>query len=382
MTSQSATSVSTKTNSVDRFEQWKNMAALALRGLRETYNNPSTPIPYTRRYESGTSTVQGQSIRYALISLIGLAKGNSMIGDQSELVTDLWQCIAKAGGVLAMNTGDLGLALWASALHKFDFPKLDSKHVYQVFQQTRHKCDSVDLAWLLTGADQQLWINPDNESAMQLNNDVKHNLLSLYNAQTSLFYRDARSGLTSFVSRRIACFANQIYPVMSFSIHYQRTKCTESSAIVAAVADKLCNKQGDRGQWWWLYDADSGEVVDGYPVYSVHQDGMAPMALMEASIATQKNYNDYIDRGFQWIDGNNEMNTSMILQDQGLIYRDIHKKGIGRIRRMIDGTLWCMGWQKSHSTKCESSIYEINQECRPYHPGWILYAAGMMKSKT
>lgn len=382
MTSQSPTKSSTIAQAVDRSDQWQNIATVALRGLRETYNHQTTPLPFTRRFVENILTVQGQSIRYVLISLIGLAKGVNIIGDQSDLVTSLWQRIAKAGGVQAMNTGDLGLALWASALHKFDFPKLDSKHVYHVFQQTRHNCDSIDLAWLLTGADQQLWINPENESARQLVQDVKRDLLYLYNSQTSLFFRHARSGFTSRVSRRIACFANQIYPLMSLSIHHRRANCQESASIVASVADKLCKVQGDRGQWWWLYDVNTGEVVDGYPVYSVHQDGMAPMALMEASIAIQQNYDEYIDRGFRWVDGENELETSMILQDQGLIYRDIHKKGTGRVRRMMVGTLWCMGWQKSHSAKCESSIYEINQECRPYHPGWILYAAGMMKQRS
>ena len=34
------------------------------------------------------------------------------------------------------------------------------------------------------------------------------------------------------------------------------------------------------GQWWWHYDVRDGSVVERYPVYSVHQHAMAPMALL------------------------------------------------------------------------------------------------------
>ena len=39
-------------------------------------------------------------------------------------------------------------------------------------------------------------------------------------------------------------------------------------------------RQGPAGQWWWHYDRRTGRVVERYPVYAVHQDAMAPMALL------------------------------------------------------------------------------------------------------
>lgn len=355
-------------------DKWRSIASVALRGLYKTYLAGSDALPYTRKWNSKTATIAGQSIRYALISLIGLSKGENVTGIQLELIDALWQRISNAGGISAMNTGDLGLALWATALHKTELPSLNANHALKTYQQNPRRCDSVDLAWLLSGADHLLLNDSNNASADQLAQKVKSHLLSLFNPKTSLFYRHSREGLLTNVSRRIPCFANQIYPVMSLAIHARRTGCAESKNAAAAVADKVCQEQGEMGQWWWLYDAKTGMVMDGYPVYSVHQDGMAPMALMEASLTIHQSYDEFIEHGLGWTYGQNELNTSMVLDQEGLILRDIHKKGYGRMRRMIAGTLWNWGMKRKGF---RTHQYEINPECRPYHPGWVLYAAGI-----
>lgn len=355
-------------------DTWRSIASVALRGLHETYLTGSDSLPYTRKWNGKTATQAGRSIRYALISLIGLAKGESVVGIQLELVKMLWQRISKAGGISAMNTGDLGLALWATALHRHELPSLNADHALNMYQQNHRQCDSVDLAWLLTGADHLLLNDPQNKSAEQLAETVKSHLLSLFNPDTSLCYRHSRTGLLTNVSRRIPCFANQIYPVMSLAIHARRTGCTFSTEAASAVADKVCREQGEMGQWWWLYDAKTGRVMDGYPVYSVHQDGMAPMALMEAGLTIHQSYDEFIEHGLGWTFGKNELNTSMVLDHKGLILRDIHKKGYGRVRRMIAGTLWNWGFKRKDF---RANQYEINPECRPYHLGWALYAAGL-----
>ncbi len=355
-------------------ERWRSIASVALRGLHETYLKGYDSLPYTRNWNGKSATPAGQSIRYALISLIGLAKGEGVIGHQPELVEALWQRISNAGGISAMNTGDLGLALWATALHQTELPSLNADQVFKVYQPQPRQCDSVDLAWLLTGADHQLLNDSQNSSAEKLTREVKSHLLSLFNPATSLFYRHSRAGLLTSVSRRIPCFANQIYPIMSLSIHARRTGCPDSSNAAAAVADKICQEQGEMGQWWWLYDAKTGRVMDGYPVYSVHQDGMAPMGLMEASLTLHQSYDESIEHGLDWTFGKNELNTSMVLDDPALILRDIHKKSYGRVRRIIAGTLWNWGFKRKGF---RANHYEINPECRPYHPGWVLYAAGL-----
>jgi hypothetical protein len=215
---------------------------------------------------------------------------------------------------------------------------------------------------------------------MELTQLVKEALLKLYNETTGLFYRHGRTGPTQCVSRRIACFANQVYPLMALAIHSPRSGCERSARIAKNLADLLCEHQGPLGQWWWLYDAAEGNVVDGYPVFSVHQDGMAPMALLEVATALSVSYEEQIDKSLKWIYGENELRSSLVLPEQGLVLRDIHRQGVGRIRRMIQGGLWVCGWRGEPKPAVESTSFVMNQECRPYHLGWLLYAAGMMQS--
>ena len=103
---------------------------------------------------------------------------------------------------------------------------------------------------------------------------------------------------------------------------------------------------------------------------------MAPMALLDAGRALGRSYADAVTRGLRWISGVNEAGASLILSEQGLVLRDIHRQGCGRLRRMIRGTLWCCGWRGRGAEACSDSNVEINRECRPYELGWLLYAAG------
>ena len=239
-----------------------------------------------------------------------------------------------------------------------------------------HGLDSVELAWLLLGADHAMVHGIDDGSASALATASRKALLSLYNREIRLFYRHGRTGAWRGVSRRIACFANQIYPLMALAVHARTANCGDSLGVARAVAEELCKLQGEYGQWWWLYDARDGGVVDGYPVYSVHQDGMAPMALYEAAAARGGVVDDAIQRSLSWIWGGNEMNRRMVVDADGLILRDIHRFGIGRLARMFEGVVRCAGLRSGRRSGATGK-YEINSECRPYHLGWILYAAGL-----
>ncbi len=169
---------------------------------------------------------------------------------------------------------------------------------------------------------------------------------------------------------------------MALAVHARRTGCPEAAAATTSAADRLCNLQGKLGQWWWLYDADRGDVVEGYPVFSVHQDGMAPVALAEVMRAVGRDHTSAIERGIRWTFGDNELNHDLVLREQGLILRDLHKAGVGRARRILRGTLRCLGGRNGHECGESAARFAINNECRPYHLGWVLCAAGAVHELT
>lgn len=359
-------------------QTWQALAELALRGLRDTYGRDSTLLPHTMRWDGRRAAHEGRNTRYALISLLGLAKARDILETDDDFTTSLWARVAHDDSAIRHSPGDLGLGLWARALHGRGHPLFSAVHALKVFRERNRSCDSVDLAWLLLGADHALLNGVDDGHGAQLAAETRRALLSLYNPESKLFYRHDHGGPFAGVSRRVACFANQIYPVTALAVHARRTGCEKSASVGREAADNLCRLQGPLGQWWWLYDAAQGSVVDGYPVFSVHQDGMAPIALLETTNVGGRMYAKEIEKGLGWIFGENELRRNLVQRDDDLVLRDIHRAGVGRIRRMIRGTAWCLGFRTDANAASVGAHFVVNSECRPYHLGWILYAAALV----
>lgn len=353
-----------------------DLAGLALRGLHATYG-ATGGLPYTMQLRDGAFQPEGHSVRYALISLLGLDVAELVVGQTHNLSDTLWHRIADSGLIDTLNAGDYGLGLWAAARYDRADTRFTAHRALTELRRDPSRCDSVDLAWLVLGAEHRLQSGGDEAEATTLLTEAKQHLLNLWSPDASLFYRHPRGGAVSSVSRRVACFANQIYPLMALSAHAKRTGCDTSRDIVAKLTDNLCRLQGSLGQWWWLYDAKGGGVVDGYPVYSVHQDGMALMGLLWAGNALDRDLSEHLDRSLQWVYGPNERNEKMIVVEPGLVLRDMHRVGVGRVQRMLEGTLHCCGKKTEWSSRRDEAAFCVNAECRPYHLGWVLYAAGL-----
>jgi hypothetical protein len=332
---------------------------------------------------NGTSASPvGNNPRYALISLLGLAQAEFLSNESQPLVEHLWKKIAGISSTWNWSPGDLGLGLWASALANKKDSGFTADRARQALDAHSARCDSAELAWILLGASHAIAAGIDKSKAGETASKAFTLLRVLYNLSTSLFYRHANSGLFSSVSRRVPCFANQIYPVMALAHFAATTNNDEALRISSECAGNLCSLQGRFGQWWWLYDAARGGVVDGYPVFSVHQDGMAPMALLELERAGGRDYSTEIARSLSWIHGENELRKSMILQNEGLVLRDIHRSGVGRVRRALTAAMCCVGNKPTTARATTGANFVVNSECRPYHLGWILYAASAIRRKA
>lgn len=345
-----------------------------MRGLQHTYATAGN-LPHTVIVDSGGARPCGINVRYALITLIGLARAKEIAPAAATLSESIWNGVKKSRHSIINSAGDFGLALWAQSLdagHRI----VSAADALRVYRQHRSKLDTVHLAWLVLGANHLLKQESSSE-ADELADAAAADLSSLFNHQSRLFYRAAAHGWFGGVSRRVPCFANQIYPVMALALHGARTRDGDVLKIGRIVADHLCSLQGDKGQWWWLYDAAEGTVIDGYPVFSVHQDGMAPMAFMETTRAGGRNFDVEIHHGLQWIFGNNEIDRNLVIRESGLILRDLHRRGVGRLRRAAHAALTCWGLASPRHRVADATEIVVNRECRPYHLGWVLYAAAM-----
>jgi hypothetical protein len=146
-------------------------------------------------------------------------------------------------------------------------------------------------------------------------------------------------------------------------------------AAANACVTKLLALQGPYGEWPWFYEPRQETVLDQYEVYSVHQHGMAPAILHYANDHGVARARAAIERGFEWIFGNNEMGLSMLVPSLQLIYRSQARRGIQghRVARLLRAVLPVSIGQDGPAA---SGGLRLTQEMRSYEFGWLLWAFG------
>jgi hypothetical protein len=174
----------------------------------------------------------------------------------------------------------------------------------------------------------------------------------------------------------VACFADMVYPIQALSIHYRATGHKASLEAALAGAQLICRRQGAAGQWWWHYDRRTGEVVEGYPVYSVHQDSMAPMALFAIQEASGRDFREPIARGLEWLASSPELEGgSLVDRTAGLIWRKVARREPAKLTRYVQAV--ASGLHPRLRVPLTDALFPagtIDYEDRPYHLGWILHA--------
>jgi hypothetical protein len=168
---------------------------------------------------------------------------------------------------------------------------------------------------------------------------------------------------------RIGSFADQVYPIYALTRFAQAFDEPAALAQATSCADAICQAQGPMGQWWWHYDASTGHVFQRYPVYAVHQEGMAPMALFALGEATGRDFGGAIGNGLAWIGGANELHRDLRDDASSVVWRDIARRNA---LRAYARELW--GYLRSDGGAVSADDLSLNCECRPYELGWLLYA--------
>lgn len=177
----------------------------------------------------------------------------------------------------------------------------------------------------------------------------------------------------------LTSFASQVYPIVGLCELATATS-SEPPSLVREVCDFLVRSQGRLGQWWWFYSTRAAKVIEGYPVYSVHQDAMAAMALLAATRFKLGDYLEPLTVGVRWIWGENELDRCLVNRDAAMIYRAIQRVGgeadgfAGWSRRQRAAA--CLAAVSGHARGTPTAL-EVLAECRSYHLGWVLLAAAM-----
>jgi hypothetical protein len=188
-----------------------------------------------------------------------------------------------------------------------------------------------------------------------------------------LFPHQTAPGLMPQWRAHVGCFADQVYPIQALARLHASESDAEALTASQAAADAICRLQGDRGQWWWHYDAGRDSVVEGYPVYSVHQHAMAPMALLDLADAGGELDVQAVVKGLRWLQERPENDEPFIRWNLGVTWR---KAARHDRRKLVRGARAVM---TSRSLSIPAPGLDlllrptaIDRECRPYEFGWLL----------
>jgi len=356
----------------------KEITHTAIMGLQRFYHNYDKIFPYTAKINNDVDFyAQGYSFRYAVISHIGISKWLIYHPHDKQHLPTLWGSILSEISKVD-DIGDIALSLWAGCEKPTDTDiEIIIDKLINLWCAQKEGCNSVELGWILKACLMAIELNP--ESYHKLISVMKESYVRLcdhYNPTAQLFRRHKRKGFIQKIYGQIACFADQVYPIIAMSHYGKLYDDHNANTISDHVVNKICEYQGKYGQWMWHYDVMHNRLCEEYPVFSVHQDAMAPMAIFASDEVNHQDHGEAIELGMQWIFGNNELGKNLVLQEQGIIWRDIERVEPQKRTRNIKG-LCCTYGIKSlgdRLTKKYMGNFKINYECRPYHLGWILYA--------
>ena len=315
-----------------------------------------------RRGETGR---RGESLRYSIITLLGLQRLQQTEGVAPVDPVALRATIRAREGELGV--GDLGLLLWSDT--RTDNEARTADTLAQLQQRVEatdiDRLEGMEIAWWVIGATKAVAAGHPAHETQDL--AVDH-LMRRRSAQSALFHH-----LGTGQRAALPNFATEIYALLALAYLIQDDRYDFAETWATSLADTLIALRLPDGGWPWLYHADRGVVIEPYEVYSVHQDAMAPMALSALAEATgHVGYRDAGVEGLSWCYGNNELGAAMIHGEEPFIDRSIRRTRAGN--RLSLAANVALGGIAGVAHRVDLGRVEINETCRPYHLGWILEA--------
>ncbi|WP_181781111.1 hypothetical protein [Pseudonocardia pini] len=359
---------------------------LSVRGIRDSWN-PAEAL-WDRQLRTGTwgPTLGTEAITSTLICLIGVDRWDP----------SAWQTIgaSPAAALRAARErlaatpypGGLGLLVWANALHgEADLEQLLRETGLELGDRRTFSTTitSMEASWLLSGLLHEYSRRPA-ESTREFADAVMTDVHARFDEAGSdvMPHATKRAALGHRARRHVANFADQIYALQALSFASTTIDSAGSYDRARRLATRLMELQGPLGQWWWQYDSRTGETADRYPVYSVHQHAMAPMALLAYAAAVRERGEDpevaaAVERSATWVD-RNELGRSMVDPDR-TIWRSVEIES-GRFGRTARHAKVLAGRGDGEGGDRLPALV-LNRETRPYEWAWHLYAQAILTGR-
>jgi hypothetical protein len=335
--------------------------------------DPETGLFCYRMKRNGDLLVrEGVSPRYTAMTLLGLHR-LEIAGVRPPLDIHPIYCRLLESSSWMNNIGDLGLMVWLTALASPEhLQKFCSQFAIEFALDRLIDVEdrrTMELAWFLSGLSHAALVGPQVRTALL---DPAHRTFELLRQNQGphgfFGHQPSRRTVGGILRGSIGSFADQVYPIYALAQFGRAYDFPVALDIARNCANAICAAQGPLGQWWWHYHAPTGRVFQRYPIYSVHQYGMAPMSLFALAEATGSDFNEPILRGLSWIGGNNELKRDLRDSTTSAIWRSFYRRGWTTYPSELLQFLWPKQFREPIDDM------RILHECRPYCFGWLLYA--------
>jgi hypothetical protein len=314
---------------------------------------------------------EGTSLRYAAIAALGLdrvpveVQRRVLDGDTaSELA---WRVAARAA--TTDDVGAVALAAWTMTEVTGD---LDVELLARCRDalETGVPLPTVSLSWMVCAAVAAHGLTDTSDLVMRAARRLRG-----HEGPRGLFPHVMPALVQPWWRRHVGSFADNIYPVQALA---RAAVLTGDSGFLAAAertADRLCALQGAHGQWWWHYDVRDGTVVEPYPVYSVHQHAMGPMALFDLADAGGPDRRAAVASGVRWLDEHPEVVEDLVHERHRVVWRKVGRHELRKAARGLSALASAVhrGWRAPGVDRWWRPTV-VDHECRPYEPAWTLFA--------
>jgi hypothetical protein len=311
------------------------------------------------------------------ICLIGISRGQV---DPASVNLDPQQTLEAMYALSKKRAypGGFGLVLWANSVWNGpELAKLEELCGVKLDPIAQHvtALTTMETSWLASGLAHEYSRSGNSRVKELLDATVDELMNRRYQSSSQTVAHAGEAAEFGHGMRRwIANFADQVYTIQALAFYKIVGGNSEALNISDTLAKKMVAFQGSKGQWWWHYDARRGGVPQPYSVYSVHQHGMAPMALRAVEAAGGSNFEDAVALSRSWMD-DNELGVNMIDMQQPSLWRslDYDQGKIGDVMRKASSLLGLAGDRSS----APAPALKLNYETRPYEWAWCVYAGAI-----
>ncbi len=342
---------------------------LCVARLRDCLDPKSGLFERQIRDGSWASTLGTEAITSTAICLIGLSRADIPVKAVLE-PADIMMRLADR--ILADRYhGGLGLAFWASSALRASAPLsllADAGLGPEELERVIPGLTTMEVAWMVSGL-----LHVDHPRLRRACDAALRELEDRLEGETLVFrHASAAAPLRHRLRGRIANFADQVYPLQALAFAAMAQGSAELRMLANRCATRLAAAQGPLGQWWWHHDSRTGRVIERYPVYSVHQHSMAPMAFRCLLAAGGQDHAAAVSRSRTWLQAN-ELGIDMIDSASGIIWRSIERAEEGLAQGMRRARIALARPTRNDATP----RLRLNREIRPYEWGWLLYATAI-----